>query len=343
MVVNAGWQLDFCAGFIVPKCKGSLEEQIAQEMRGSAVELNDDLNDYFLPMFEISDADGFVDIVFSSECGEHPIQDLLQRIAFGPDSERLDCSKELAVRLASVTDRRSDEGLFILLLGHNEDRKRIAIWKFPNDESLHASFGEHGISIELLQDAFSRDNKYFKAAIFEGASSADLWNGIVEDKQATSRVTGVSDLWLSNFLQAQYELRDKAASAVLARALRETANRTRDPNLQEEINSVAVMLHHQDGQLVTFGEVQRRLPVEARATFEQVLNDDRLDVPFKLRSDVVEQLLRLRVIILDNGVSVRGRPELFAPDGPIVVHELEGMEIEISVYGTKVADKLGVR
>lgn len=342
-MVQQKWHLDFCAGFIVPIKKGQAVSELVKDIKGSTVELNPDIEAYFLPMLETSSQEYPVDILFESDNQEHPIRTLLRKITYGNQVERSDSAKELAARLARATDKRSEEGLLIILLGHCDSQRRIAVWKFPTDESIRASFSGQGLTIELLQDAFSRDSRYFKAAVFE--STTDFWRGKVEDRQASSRITKVSDLWLEQFLEAKVEIRDTVATRFVGDALREISHQKEtDDNSLEGIYAVALTLKNKDGETITYREVANLLPPQVRESFLGALKDSRIDIPFDLRADILEAAIPLRIISLDNGFSVRGPARLFdIDDSPIKIEQLGENRVSIFVQGKKIRDKFGVR
>lgn len=338
------WQLEFCAGYLVPISKGKSEDEILNSMQGSVVGLSASLRSYFLPMLIVATDEYRVDVLFESDDRSHPIRDLLQQVAFGDTAAREQSSKRLAAQLASVTDKRSDEGLLIVLLGCQPELRRIAIWKFPTDESIRATFASGGLTIELIQDAFSRDSKYFKAAVFEGSTHSSFWTGKVEDKQAASRITKVSDLWLEGFLQAKIELKDEVASRTAGDGLRQTIDRMEDQELREQVIATVISLRNQDGETITYGEIARRLPPDTRQIFLSSIKDGRTDIPFSLRANVLEAATRVRIILLDNGFSVRGPAQLFeVADSPVRIEQLNDNQVEITVRGTRIHDKLGVR
>jgi len=93
---------------------------------------------------------------------------------------------------------------------------RVLLWKFPSEENLQANISAHGLTIKLLQDAFSRKSHYFKAAMFEGTpATTSFWTGKVEDKQAKQSVKEVADFWVTGFLNARPVLTEVRGSRIL--------------------------------------------------------------------------------------------------------------------------------
>jgi hypothetical protein len=159
---NDQWSLGFCAGYIVQPCWGLELEVIEDHITGSAMDITSLPERFFLPLFTESAEKCPIDIAFLPENGkqENLIRGLIRSIAFEDDLQKTQAARVLACRLAHVMTKRSSAGLFVVLAGSANEVARVLLWKFPAEESLQASVSASGITITLLQDAFSRRSNY---------------------------------------------------------------------------------------------------------------------------------------------------------------------------------------
>jgi len=316
MPATGSWNISYCAGYVVPSCKGYEPKKAITRIKGSTVELGTEVIDYFHPLFINSPNNCKIDIVFSptqTQPGEYeqqnPIRDLVRKIAFGTSEQKASSAKELALQLALVSDRRTPTGLFVVLTGISNARARVVLFKFPADESLQAIFSKEGLSIRVVKGAFSRKTKYFKAAIFEDTDAdTTFWKGKVEDKQANSRIYEVSDLWAIKFLQAKPELTSVRGTRLLAKALRGLIEKTKDAQTQQSLVAAAITITSQEDRNISLREFAAQyLPSEARRLFLDELRAATLtDAIFRVDAGILKEQLGVRMIILDSGFSVIG-------------------------------------
>ena len=330
------WDLNFCAGYLVPQLKGEDSASIEMKVQGSFVALNQELKDFFIPLFTEAATKYPVDIVFSiAENGaqENPVRDLIRTIAFGDQDDRVAAAKALACRLAGVTDQRSPIGLLVVLAGISREFCRIAIWKFPADESLQASFSGTGLAIQLIKDAFSRKGNYFKAALFEGTSASNsFWGGKIEDKQAKERIGESSELWVKDFLDARTDMTPSRGSKILAQALKETIHQTDSLELQEQLTAAAIAVKSQGGKQTTLHDfAEDYLPQEARETFLKCAGTPVIqEIAFHIDIPTLNKLLGLKSLVLSNSFMITGPLDEF--DNVVHVFD-EGGQVNINIEG----------
>jgi hypothetical protein len=342
---SESWQLSFCAGYIVAPCKRLGPDAIRDRVRGATVSLDSEIASYFLPLFVSSE--GYpIDITFAPHDGEqrNDVRTLVRSIAFNDADSRSLATLELAKRLALATDERSKTGLFIVLSGLSGESSRVLLWKFPSDESLQATFRDEGLTIRLIQDAFSKQSKYFKAAMFEGTlASTSFWKGKVEDKQAKQRVKEVSDFWVIAFLAARPALTDVRGTKILARALRATI-READLEEKESLIASAIVIRSQPDRHISLAEfADNYLSEDIRPVFlKEVGEPEVAKAIFRIHRDTLESELGVKTIVLDNLFSVRGPLERFDDVVSVEPVEEDGI-VEVSLRGRITSEKVGTR
>jgi len=310
------WSISYCAGYIVPPCKGLEPEDVIEQINGAPVSLESEVINYFRPLFVDSWNTCTIEIAFlpiEDNEGEfeqyNPIRDMVRKIADGSLDEKTTCSKQLALQLALASDRRSPTGLFVVVAGNLADESRVTLFKFPADESRQAVFSRDGLSIQVVENAFSRKTNYFKAAVFQGnASNNAFWIGRVEDKQATQRIYEVSDLWAIRFLQSAPQLTSSRGTRLLARALRDLINDLDDPDTQQSLLAAATTIRSQEDRNISLGEfAEQYLPAEVRQPFLDALGEPTLaNAVFQVDRTTLDEQLGVRTIVLDNRFSVTG-------------------------------------
>jgi len=283
----AEWRLEFFAGYLIPACSLLPSDQIPSMVQGSVIPIQEIPTSFFLPLFQKQKRSAVIGVEFSPEDGQqqNSVRELIRAIAFRTAPEKEDASHELAIRLATVTTRRSPDGLFVVHSGSYSGNARVLLWKFPADESIKASMGGRILTIELIEDAFSRQSSYFKAGIFEGTpANTSFWRGYVEDRQAKTKITEVAEYWAIAFLTARPDMKPTRGTRILARALRKTIREAPTIDLRDSAMSAAITVKGLPGKVMSLRDfAEEYLPAELRPPFlEYVGIPEVLDRPFEL-------------------------------------------------------------
>lgn len=331
------WTLEFCAGYFVPACSHLSSEEVSDHIQGSIIDVSTIPTSFFLPLFTTHAENAPVGVEFSPEDGQqmNQVRSLIRYIAFGSDQEKTDSSRQLAIRLASVTTKRSPDGLFVVLAGSSQDLVRVLQWKFPADETLRATIADSRLTIELIEDAFSRQNSYFKAAFFEGTEAmTSFWRGKVEDRQAKSRVTEVAEYWVLDFLTARPDMVPSRGSKILARALRLTIRDAPTIELREAGFAAALTAKGQAGRMITLQVFSYDyLPEALRESFlDHVGIPEILDSPFAIDAEALDSELKIKYIVLDEVYSVRGPLDTFDDFVTVSIPDNDG-QVDVSLRG----------
>jgi len=335
---NESCELSFCAGYIIPPCKG-LEQRVIQNIiKGSSIGIETIPKDFFIPLFAKQPDKYPIDIVFKPEGGvqQNSVRSLIRKIVFEDPDEKQSVTRELAILLAKASDKRSPTGLFIIMTGSIGDLSRILLWKFPADETLQAIVSSIGISIQLLQDAFSRKSTYFKAAMFEGSPAEDsFWKGKIEDKQAKHRIKEVSEFWILNFLNAAPALTDARGTKILSKGFRETIKKIDSVEKKSGLIDAVNVIKSQSGNNISIRECANRYMAEdVRDIFIKCAGGKAIaDAIFKIDRDVLSKELKIKSVTLDNLFTVRGPLEEFDNVVTIATTSEEGV-VEVCLKGT---------
>jgi len=336
-IKSRSWDLYFCAAYLVPPCKGQTPEAVAEMVQGSVLDTDSLPTDFFLPLFSQVADEHPIQVAFAAEDGEqrNAVRTLIRAVAFD-DVGRNSACRELSYRLALATDGRSRKpGLFVVLAGRASNVARVLLWKFPSDQSLQAKVRQGMMTVSLLEDAFSRKGRFFKAAMFEGtAASTSFWTGTVEDRQARSRAREVSDFWVVSFLRARLAFTDSGGSRLLAKALRGTLKKTDSPEAKGALIAAAMVIKSQGDTVITLGDFARGyLPRDAQAIFGKLVGGPAvMRLQFRLDPAVLEKELKLRTIALANEFIIRGPLDTF--DEVVTVGSPDQLgAVDISVHG----------
>jgi len=341
------WRLVFCAGFIVEPSKGLQNADVEKRLKGSRVEIDALPRDFFLSLFQKPSCEYPIEIAFVSE-GDgqwNSVRDLVRSILFGKTNEKETSARQLALRLALATDERSPPGLFVVLAGQTDDDHRIVLWKFPADQTLQADIMEGAIKIRLIEDAFSRESTYFKAALIEGRDTKrSLWKGKVEDRQAKHLVKGVAEFWTAGFLMASPVFTDAHGTRVMAKALKDAINANQGLEAKESIVAAARVLRTQGDRNISIGQVAADyLPKEMRGDFIASAGGPGIaDDVFRLVPETLEREFRVKSITLDGKFVVRGPLDEFDDAVTVVPTPEEGI-VGVSLKGKITSESLSAR
>ncbi len=344
---NDHWNLVFCAGFIVEPSKGVEQEEVKGLLKGSPINVNTIPRDFFLPLFSKSADDYPIEVAFVSEgeVQQNEVRGLIRSVTFGGTHQKEDAVKQLAVRLALVTDQRSHAGLFIVLAGKKDDIHRVLLWKFPADETLQAAMVEGGITIKLIEDAFSRRSTYFKAAMFEGPVAVrSFWKGKVEDNQAKHGVKEAAEFWIVDFLATRPSFTDAHGTRVVSKAIRKVINRTKDVETKENLIAAARVIKTQSDHNVSVNDLATRyLPPETRDDFVEAAGGaDIAEEIFRLDPETMEKELKFKSITVDGKFLVRGPLDEFDEVVRVGQADEQGI-VQVSLRGRITSESIKTR
>jgi hypothetical protein len=260
----------------------------------------------------------------------------------------------LARRLSMSMDERSKPCLFLAAAyreSANAPRRRVALWIFPRDEA----FRFHQMTIELLNDIFSRSSRLRKLALFEGNQiRSGFTNARVLDFQAGG-VDEVARFWIDRFLDAQLSISNEAGTRLLAQTISRVSEAELRPDEREQLQAAAIAVRTMPRTSWSLEQfATQMLSDELRARFlADAPNDESRRSVFGFERQVFEESLRTRIFRLDGGVTVYSPLEEVG-NTVRVVQARRGEEATMSpgenargerlrVEGTVVSDKMSKR
>lgn len=310
-------QLHYCAAFHVPPCRGLDEGAARAAVKGSQVKLNRKLTDFFLPKFDNALSTCTTDITFTPAndgSQNNSIRQHVSSIGHGTTHARTRASQRLAHALALATDNRSRVGLMLVLVGGSNGVNRVAIWKYPSDESITAHFSNGAIQLELIKDAFTHHSEHFKAAIFEGTKAkTSFWEGKVEDRQSLNSKYGeVAKFWINDFLLARPSLSDTVGTKQIISLVKAMALRERNAVIKDQLFSSLTTLKSRSGEPISFAVfADNYLPKDRRQSFLDKARFHGLDNVFRVDADVMDYEFAVRQIQLHNHATVTAPDKTF--------------------------------
>lgn len=234
------------------------------------------------------------------------VRDAVMGFAFQNRHETAEeAAVNLARRLSVSMDERSKSCLF-LAAAYREStsapRRRVALWIFPRDEA----FRFHQMTIELLNDIFSRSSKLRKLALFDGNQiRSHFTTAQVLDFQAGG-VDEVARFWIDRFLDAQLSISDEAGTRLLAQTISRLSEAELTSNQREQLQAAAIAVRTMPRNRWSLEQfATQMLSDELRASFlKEAPNDESRRSVFGFERQVFEDSLRTRIFRLDGGVTV---------------------------------------
>lgn len=247
---------------------------------------------------------------FNSVSRSHDVRDFLLSISFGSPDEALKAAEDLAFRLASSMDNRSNPSLFAVS-AHQVDGKPASrstvLWTFPQQAVFRFSAGSDNAAIDLM-DAFNRESNLRKAALFTGENGkVDFLGGKVLDLQGTTSSKPAADFWVGKFLDAQLQLGPREGSRLLAKALRDTHDKCGDDlGAQAQVHVAILGISSSNQSLFSLQDVEDRyLSGRAAEVFHNQVKSEPLRTSrFQLDESAFESQIHYRIYTLKTGIIV---------------------------------------
>jgi hypothetical protein len=267
-------------------------------------------------------------------------------LAFGSAAKAKAGGLELARQLSRAMDERSPECLFLLAAYREGEKRRVALWIFPQDEAFRFSpGGAEGTDIELLTDIFSRTSGLRKMALFAGRNiDAHFLDAQVLDHQV-GRADDVADFWVRRFLAAELMITPAQGTKVLADALKRASEAELTPEENKQVHTAALAVHTMRRDHWSLEQVADEfLGGKAKEAFlASVDNDEARTSVFRLDREALERGLNVRNFRLPEGVFVSA-PITEVGEGKLVQIVEDGEDGErLRVEADVIQDRLGSR
>lgn len=228
--------------FLVHPGKG-LEEQ--PNIGGADIPLNGRLFSMLEEIFNRSEFECKTEISFDPSDAGQQQNDFRDELITLLQQKNIVAARKLAIRLQSVTDRRSGLGLFFLIIDQENNRQKALLSRFPADIGVWAEENQQTLRIEFLERVFMKNAKYYKAALYSGESfSSGFWDGYVVDKQLYTN----ANYWIREFLLSDFKTTSAAGTKRLAESLKKAMNLSENPSVKGEIAAAARLAYNINGQ-----------------------------------------------------------------------------------------------
>jgi hypothetical protein len=161
-----------------------------------------------------------------------------------------------------------------------------------------------------------KNAKSYKAALYSGKSfSKDFWRGQAADKQVNSGESVIADYWIREFLLSDFLTPGEAGTRRFAIAVRETMNRSTEPNVKQDIVAMHTLMAKMPAQAgVSAKELLEQFHVPEK-TQEQIKDRFRgtksFEETFTFVPDEFAKFVHMRTTELDNGALLTAPTERF--------------------------------
>lgn len=316
-----------------------------EEIAGATLPHKGQLFDVLEGVYSTSKADSNVEISFNNDTDgkqHNQCRDLLLKYLSGPTQLR---GHDLALKLQNATDRRSGLGLFFLMSGEENGKKRLVFSRFPTKEAISAELSGGALNIEFLEKVFMRNASAYKAAIYEDSSlKTGFWTGRAVDKQSAGHATKVSNYWIEDFLDSDLRVTSAEGTRQLGVALKAAIKNAPTIAMKTELAAAATLAHSMAGARTSIRDFADKFGlspdafqmIETQLRFPELAN-----VPFKFDSNEFRAHVTYRSVELDNGGVLTADTESF--DDVFqqqVVNKKDGV-YRFSTSGKVVQEKVG--
>lgn len=312
----------------------------ARHIGGIDVPLTGKLFDTFNSVYEKSDVECDIDIAFVPNEGaqQNDCRDLVLAYV---QNRSLELGRELANRLRRHTDKRSKQGLLVLMYGREGQDHRLVISRYPTNTGILAEENAGQLDVQFLERVFMRSAFSYKAAVFQHASLNRFWEGRAVDKQISSRSLPTPEYWIHGFLASDFRTTSAQGTRRLAVALKKAIASVDNLELKQELISAATLARGLAGQRTSVTDFCDRYGLSDPAKQAIAANLPNIAVAeqlFALDVSVFDQEVAYRTVQLDSGVMIAASVNDF--DDLINREELADGEEKFSVTGRIVNERL---
>lgn len=305
-------EIDSIHSFLIHPGKGA---ESPHDINGALVPKSGKLFSMLQPIFDHAADDCPHNIAFNSQDGlqKNDCRDALITYLRNRD---LNHGRDIAKRLQAVTTHRSGLGLLFLITGEDKGETKIVVSRFPADSGVLAEEKGKGLTVEFLERIFMKSAKSYKSALYSGKSlNKDFWRGQAADKQVNSAESVIADYWIREFLLSDFLTPGEAGTRRFALAVRETMNRSTEPNVKQDILAMQTLMAKMPAQAgVSAKELLDQFHV-SEETQEQIKERfpkaKSFEESFTFVPDEFAKFVHIRITELDNGALLTAPSDRF--------------------------------
>lgn len=288
--------------FLVHPGKGNAK---AKESNGASLPLKGDLYHMLKAVYERSESECDIGISFNhSKDGTqtNPVRSLISDYL---GSRTIPKGRKLANRLRDSTNGVSGLGLLFLVSGKENGKNKIVISRFPAANAILAEEDSNKLSVEFLERVFMKSATAYKAVLYSDKSlTTGFWSGLAIDKQINNRETDLSNYWISNFLDSDFQTTSAAGTRRLAIALKNTIGKSDDLSIKQEITAAVTLAHTLAGKQTSVEDFATHFGLSnaAKAALNnQIRNPQLRSEKFRFETNEFANHLAFKSIELDSG------------------------------------------
>jgi hypothetical protein len=264
----------------------------------------------------------------------HPVREAMLKLAFGLTRTPLPAMVELALRLATSTDKRTRPALFVVTIEESGDARRASMYVFPEESTytLRSSAQEPTEAILEHLNSFVLESRLRKVARFEGKNiKTHFINGEVVDLQIGSGPRSVADYWVTDFLDAEFAINDYKGTSLAAAALKLAFQRA-DATGRQTVMEAAIALMADGRRVWSLKKIaDEYIPADVFEAFCSVApNTETLTNKFMLDKALLRDQINYRIFQLETGVWVSSP---FSEVGRTVKVEVDGRKRTLIARG----------
>lgn len=286
------------------------------EIGGTPVPLQGNLFQMLSNLLETADSECRIEIAFSPSSDGSQTNPCRDDIVSVLQDSTLENARNLAIRLQSVTDRRSGLGLLFIIVANEGDEHTLLVSRFAADYGVIAEENRERLTVEFVEQVFMRNVYAYKAVVYKGNSfDSEFWSGRAVDRQVNNRQVELSGYWIKEFLMSDFKTTAAAGTRRLACALHKVISSNEESSVKMEIMAAAQLANNLEGQMTSISRFmqQFRLSNEAKeALIGKLSNADLAQEQFTFTHEEFLKHVRYQAIELDNGAMLSAKVDQFA-------------------------------
>lgn len=281
-------------------------------IRGTTIPHNGEMFKMLQSIYTNAPKECKYDIAFLPENGSQKNTCRDSIISFIKD-QTLETGKQFAIKLQSITTKRSGLGLLFILYGQERGYKRFVLSRFPADNGILAEEDKGSLSVVFIERIFMKNAHAYKSAYYDGESfDADFWKGKAIDKQINSDIT-ISDYWIKEFLLSDFAVTGERGTRCFALAIREAVNTTKDLSIKEELTALSILSKSMNNKVSSISGIVSDLGLSEGAidSIKKQVNHRQYDEHFLFLSEEFDKHIKFKSIELDNGALLTAAADNF--------------------------------
>jgi hypothetical protein len=318
--------------------------EIEPALGGANVPLNGKLFRLLDDIYSRSDNECDIDISFNQSADgtqQNPCRNLFVDYLRVPTLAR---GKLIAERLATTTDQRSGLGLLFVISGKEGRDHKIVVSRFPTDSAILAEENQQNLTVEFLERVFMKSRNSYKAVTYKDSSlQAGFWLGRAIDRQINSAMIQVSNYWIFDFLDSDFQVTPAAGTRRLGAVLRSAAKKSIDINVKSEIAAAVTLAGSLKGKKTSIREFMERFGLSLAAVSaigSELKTPNLAEERFQFDLNEFNSQVGYRSVELDNGGMLTAQTAEFDKVFHREVLNEKKQEVRYSTEGKVVSEKL---